>query len=81
MVSETSLGWLLVMLMRSEESNAFICSVFLPNSCGFQAYPRIYEAALQGCSALQQICKQGPVDVSDLATRLTAGDLLLCTCH
>ncbi|KAL3155016.1 hypothetical protein ABBQ38_011539 [Trebouxia sp. C0009 RCD-2024] len=37
-----------------------------------KAYPRIYEAALQGSKALQQIYKQGPVDMSDLATRLTA---------
>lgn len=48
--------------------------------CGWQAYPRIYEAALQGSKALQQIYKQGPVDMSDLATRLTAGGFLCNTC-
>jgi len=42
-----------------------------------QAYPKIYQSILQGSAAVQQICKHGPVDVSSLAMRLTAGvDLL-----
>lgn len=38
-----------------------------------QAYPKIYQSILQGSAAVQQICKHGPVDVSSLAMRLTAG--------
>ncbi|KAL3155121.1 hypothetical protein ABBQ38_011179 [Trebouxia sp. C0009 RCD-2024] len=37
-----------------------------------KAYPKIYGAVLRGSHALKQLCKQGPVDVSDLALRLTA---------
>ncbi len=33
----------------------------------------IYQSILQGSAAVQQICKHGPVDVSSLAMRLTAG--------
>ncbi len=48
-------------------------SNFLPFQC-IQAYPRIYQSILQGSAAVQQICKHGPVDVSSLAMRLTAGN-------
>ena len=42
-----------------------------------QAYPKIYQSILKGAAAVQQICKHGPVDVSSLAMRLTAGTFLL----
>ncbi len=38
-----------------------------------QVFPKIYETVLSASSVLQQLCKQGPVDVSKVSARLTAG--------
>ena len=44
-------------------------------SCAWQAYPKIHQAVLRGSHALEQLCKHGSVDVSNVALGITAGDL------
>lgn len=38
-----------------------------------QVYPKIYHIVLHASDVLQQLCQQGPVDISQLSARLTAG--------
>lgn len=41
--------------------------------CALQAYPKILSVVTEASNVLHQLCQQGPVDISKLSARLTAG--------
>lgn len=46
--------------------------------CGLQAFPNLLQRVHQAADMLDGLRKQGPVDIKDVASRLTAGPFSLC---
>lgn len=40
-------------------------------------YPRMYSGACQAVTVMKKLCKNGPIDMSDMSLRIAAGKLAM----
>lgn len=59
--------------MKQEKNDGNMAMPLNVHYLSLQLFPRIYETVLQAVDVIQQLSKQGPVDMNDVSKRITAG--------